>query len=58
MPKDRCTTTSIENGADGKTGGKSGAPPQVETANIPSFQSLGIVSLECALPNDLKTYVK
>ncbi len=58
MPKDRRTITSIENGANGKTGKKLGIPSQVETANIPGFQSLEIVSLEYALPDALKTYAR
>ena len=52
MPKDRCTTTTIENGANGKFI----TLLQVETANILSFQFLGIVSLKHALPDNLKTY--
>ena len=47
------TTKSIENGVDGRTN----ILPQVETANIPVFQLLGIISLERALPDDLKTYI-
>ena len=53
MPIDRRTTTNIENGANKK----SGAPPQVETANISGFQILGIASLEHAMPDDFKIYV-
>ncbi len=58
MSKDRRTITNIENGADGKTGGKLGVLPQVEIANILGFQSSRIVSLECAIPDDLKTYAR
>ncbi len=68
-PQNRYTITSIENRVDGKTS----VPPQVETTNIWSqkigalsqieiatisdFQILRIISLECALPDDLKIYV-
>ena len=51
--QDRCTTTSIEN----ETNKKTDALPQIEIANILGFQFLEIVSLERALPDNLKTYI-
>ena len=51
--KDRCITTSIENGADGKIS----TLPQVNIVNILGFQFLGIVSFEHVLPDDWKIYV-
>lgn len=70
MQNDRRISTNIENSKANK---KTNAPPPVETANIWSwkinvspqvkmvnilgFQSLGIVSFEHALPDNLKTYI-
>ncbi len=67
--QDKRTTTKIENRADEKTGAsaqveiiniqsqKIDASLQVETANISGFSILRIVSLECILSDNLKTYI-